>query len=63
MHLHKVWLCGCSAVAAAEVSAIGNGGQVLLDEATAAALHGQQLLHRGNSNAGSSWMPRMSLPR
>jgi hypothetical protein len=53
----------CFAVAAAEVSAIGNGGQVLLDEASAAALQGQQLLHHGSSNAGSSWLPRVLLRR
>jgi hypothetical protein len=45
------------------VSAIGNGGQVLLDEATAEALQGQRLLHHGSSNAGSSWLPRVQLPR
>ncbi|WIA31963.1 hypothetical protein OEZ86_002818 [Tetradesmus obliquus] len=44
--------------AAQEVSAIGNGGQVLLDGATAEALQGQQPLHGGSSKAGSSsWLP------
>uniref|UniRef100_A0A383VEC8 Apple domain-containing protein n=1 Tax=Tetradesmus obliquus TaxID=3088 RepID=A0A383VEC8_TETOB len=44
--------------AAQEVSAIGNGGQVLLDEATAEALQGQQPPHGDSSKAGSSsWLP------
>jgi hypothetical protein len=50
-------VCPASQFVVAEVSAIGNGGQVLLDEASAAALQEEQPLHDHSSKAGSGWLP------